>query len=222
MVWEFAHSQTLVIAWVRINSKTARYLSHGFLSHIKYLGVLWFWYVCLFSILFPCYGIHSSHTLENAWISISREMLKETISFWMFVFSHIFSLLCQFAYNSHVLVIVLVYRKNLTKFKSEKEIGIPIYFPWKEQKNSQISSKTHSLGTIWFSTEYFHVMGIHEFSSTLKLELKLGMVCVFPCLLYTMGIHSSHRLGMAWISASREICKKHITFECLCFFILFL
>ena len=179
--------------------------------------------VCLFIL-------HTFSVLWNSFISYLGKCMefyftrniKETINFWMFVFSHIFSLLCQFAYNSHDLVMLLVYRKNLTKFKSEKEIGIPIYFPWKEQKNSQISSKTHSLGTIWFSTEYFHVMGIHEFSSTPKLEQKLGMVCVFPCLLYTMGIHSSHRLGMAWISASREICKKHITFECLCFFILFL
>ena len=32
-----------------------------------------------------------------------------------------------------------------------------------------------------------------------------------------MGIHSSHSLGTAWISASREIFKKPLTFECLCF-----
>ena len=36
-----------------------------------------------------------------------------------------------------------------------------------------------------------------------------------------MEIHSSHALGIAWISASREIFKKLLTFECFYFGILF-
>ena len=36
-----------------------------------------------------------------------------------------------------------------------------------------------------------------------------------------MVIHSSHALGIAWISASREIFKKYLTFECFCFAIFF-
>ena len=31
-----------------------------------------------------------------------------------------------------------------------------------------------------------------------------------------MGINSSHAFGIAWISVSREIFQKPLTFECLC------
>ena len=36
-----------------------------------------------------------------------------------------------------------------------------------------------------------------------------------------MGIHSSHALGIAWISASRGRFKKPLIFECFCFAIFF-
>ena len=44
------------------------------------------------------------------------------------------------------------------------------------------------------------------------------MECLlFPILFPYMGIHSSHTLATAWISASRKIFKKLFTFKCLFF-----
>ena len=40
---------------------------------------------------------------------------------------------------------------------------------------------------------------------------------VFPYFFLTLGIHFSHILGIACINVTHEICKKPITFECLCF-----
>ena len=58
----------------------------------------------------------------------------------------------------HVFGIVWIKRKNLSKSISGKDMSIPSYLPLNKKKNSQNSSKTHGLGTIWFSTGYFHVM----------------------------------------------------------------
>ena len=62
---------------------------------------------------------------------------------------------------------------------------------------------------LWLRKKY---LGAHNFA----------MFVFFPILLqYYMVIHSSHALGIAWISASREIFKKYLTFECFCFAIFF-
>ena len=47
-------------------------------------------------------------------------------------------------------------------------------------------------------------------------------VCFYPYFSRIMGIHSSHTLRIAWISASREVFKKRLTFEYLCFLKFFL
>ena len=139
----------------------------------------------------------------------------------MFVFSHFF--LTMGIHFPLVLGVLWINRKNLSKSMSEKDMGILIYSSWNGKK-SQISSKTHSLGAIKFFTEYFHVIrilhisrhrGLHEFSLTLKLQGRTGPgICLcFPYLFCNLGINSSHRLGIVWISASREICKKLIPLE---------
>ena len=46
-------------------------------------------------------------------------------------------------------------------------------------------------------------------------------LCVFSYFSRIMGIHFSHVLGIAWISALYEIFKKPINLKCLCFPILF-
>ena len=47
-------------------------------------------------------------------------------------------------------------------------------------------------------------------------------IFVFPSFSRTVGIHSSHLLGIiVWISASHKVFKKAITFECLSLFMLF-
>ena len=51
---------------------------------------------------------------------------------------------------------------------------------------------------------------------------ELGVVSIFPYLFCNMGISSSQRLGIVWISASHEIFKKPLTLEYLCFLIFFL
>ena len=43
----------------------------------------------------------------------------------------------------------------------------------------------------------------------------------FPYFTCTLGIHSYHALGIAWISDSCKIFKKPLTFECLCFPVFF-
>ena len=62
---------------------------------------------------------------------------------------------------------------------------------------------------------------IHFINSKSVREQNLGNVCDFPYFFCDTGIKSSHRLGMAWISFSREICKKPIPLEYLCFPIIF-
>ena len=42
--------------------------------------------------------IHFSYMLGSAWISASSKKIPETLNFEMFMFSHIFSLLCEFTY----------------------------------------------------------------------------------------------------------------------------
>ena len=59
------------------------------------------------------------------------------------------------------------------------------------------SSKPHSLGMIWLSTEYLHGMGICTFPDMgshgfCEVDQILGIVCNFPYLLCNMRIHSSH------------------------------
>ena len=66
-------------------------------------------------------------------------------------------------HSSHILGIVWINKKNLSKPMSGKDLGIPIYFPWNGEKALTFFQKTDSLGTIWFSTEYFHDMGICTF-----------------------------------------------------------
>ena len=73
----------------------------------------------------------------------------------------------------HVFGIVWIKRKNLSKSITGKDMSISSYFPLNTKKKSQISSKAHSLGTIWFSAEYFHVMGI----------------CTFPDIADCMSLH---------------------------------
>ena len=46
-------------------------------------------------------------------------------------------------------------------------------------------------------------------------------ICVFPYFSCTTEIRFSHVLKIAWIFDSRKIFQKPITFECLCFLILF-
>ena len=46
-------------------------------------------------------------------------------------------------------------------------------------------------------------------------------ICVFPYFSCTTEIRFSHVLIIAWIFDSRKIFQKPITFECLCFLILF-
>ena len=48
-----------------------------------------------------------------------------------------------------------------------------------------------------------------------KVEQNLGNVSVFSYFFRNMEIHSSHGLGIVWISASHEIFKKFLSLECL-------
>ena len=64
-------------------------------------------------------------------------------------------------------------------------------------------------------------MFVFSHISSPKIFEKLWNVCFFPYFSRIMGIHFSHVLGTAWISASSKKFQKPLTLKCSCFPIFF-
>ena len=80
-----------------------------------------------------------------------------------------------------------------------------------------------NISVLW---EFVHsqTLGIAQFpinSKSVRKSRSWELSCAFSHLFCTMGIHSSHALGIVWKSASRKILKKPLTLKCLCFPIIF-
>ena len=56
------------------------------------------WNVCFFPILFPYYGNPLFSCVGNCMDFCFQQKIPETLNFEMFMFSHIFSLLCEFTF----------------------------------------------------------------------------------------------------------------------------
>ena len=117
--------------------------------------------------------------------------------------------------------IILPWYGNLYIPKHWRLHGFPLTQNLKEQ-NLGIVCVSHTCSLRWGFTHPM-VWELHGFLFHAKYvrNLQLWNVCVFPCFSLTMGINFSHVLGIAWISASREICMKLIASGCLRFPILF-
>ena len=112
MLWEFAHSQTLGLAWVPTKCEVEKnleiacilpylfcnmriHLFHGLrfvqisASHEMFRNPQ-FWNIYFFSILFPYYGNSLIHVFGTAWISASCETFQKPLIFECLFFQIIF------------------------------------------------------------------------------------------------------------------------------------
>ena len=116
----------------------------------------------------------------------------------MFVFFHMFSLLFGFAFPIFWELCGLTEKISPNSWVKKMWV-FPSFFYEMGKQFPDFFSRTHSLGTIWFSTEYFRIMGIctftdiGEFLSTVNLQGRVepGKCLCFSYYSRNMGIPSS-------------------------------
>ena len=144
-----------------------------------------------------------AHSSCSIWCTSYRNEIKKV--FWVLIFE-------KFSVPTSKL-----HRKNLLKFMSGKNMGIPIYFPWIGKKYS------HTLGNLWKLVS--HIWKLCGFLNSIDFDSKpmVWEYISFPHNIpivwnFTLPIiHFFHILGIVWISASLKIVEKPTTLECLFF-----
>ena len=120
-------------------------------------------------------------------------------------------------YFSHVLEILWIHRKNLSRSMNGKDMDIPIYFPWTGKNIPKFLQKPtdwewyglpQNISMFW---EFVHsqTLGIKWVFINSK-SARYSRTGELPVFSYTCSIiwEFTYGLGIVWISASREICKK--------------
>ena len=97
-------------------------------------------------------------------------------------------------------------------------MGFPELKICEKEQNLGIICVSHTCSIRWGFT-HFH-SGISVSREICKKPLTLECLC-FPMFFLTMGINLSHVMGIAWISASREICKRNPLLWDVCVFLYF-
>ena len=159
---------------------------YAFLLHPKYFKKPINLKCLCFPILFPYQGNPLFPCVGNCMNFCFKQKIPETLNFGMFVFSHIFPLLCKFTFSIFWdLYGFLVHPKYLRNPLLWNVCFFPILFPYYG------NSLSHVLDIAWISAS----------SEIFKKPINLNCSC-FPILFHVMEIRFSHVLGTTSISAS--------------------